>query len=145
MSQRDRSGLLVFIPGFRDVPALWRSVIDRLALPGSESAPVTLRGTGRAEPSRRGATLEASDDTFVSRELVRDAVAPRFRDVKTAYVPGAGHWPHMEQPAAVAGALTRQVGDIERFLKRRPRSTSQTTTCDTESGADTNSDTEVIR
>jgi hypothetical protein len=32
VSQRDRSGLLVFIPGFRDVPALWRSVIDRLAL-----------------------------------------------------------------------------------------------------------------
>jgi hypothetical protein len=90
VSQRDRSCLLVFIPGFLDVPALWRCVIDRLALPGWESAPVTLRGAGRAEPSRRGATLEASDDTFVSRELVRDAVAPRFRDVRTAYVPGGG-------------------------------------------------------
>lgn len=279
MSERDRSGLLVFISGFLDDPALWHGVIDRLGLPGWDAAPVTLRGTGCAEPSRRGATLEAyrdqvlalpdlfdptsacpvvvvghgmgvqvaelaagcrprscvglvlltpvplqgfplsalqaaafdtaarsrdpavaaaarnaqlvsdspdvldalvrsslatpaqtalealhawtsghplgsrpslvaaptllitTDDTFVSRELVRDAVVPRFRDVDTAYVPAAGHWPHVEQPAAVAATLTHYVGDIERSLRRRPRSTSQTTTCDTESGGDTNSDT----
>jgi hypothetical protein len=28
------SGRLVFIPGFLDNAALWRGVIDRLALPG---------------------------------------------------------------------------------------------------------------
>jgi pimeloyl-ACP methyl ester carboxylesterase len=264
VSERDGSGLLVFIPGFLDDAALWRGVIDRLALPGWESVPVPLRGTGRAEPSRRGATLEAyrdqvlgvldrldrksagpvvvvghsmgaqvaelvagcrprscvglvlltpvplqgfplsaleaaafdtaacstdpavaaaaakaqlvsdspevldalvrsslaappqtalealhawtsghplgsrsslvaaptlliaTDDTFVSRELVRDAVAPRFRHVETAYVPGAGHWPLVEQPAAVAAALTRFVGDIERSLKRRPAAVNVT-------------------
>ena len=246
-------GRLVFIPGFLDNAALWRGVIDRLALPGWASVPVNLRGTGRAEPSRRGATLEAyrdqvlkvldaveressgpvvvighsmgaqvaelvagcrphlavglalvtpiplrgfrlsaeqlaafdntartrdpaaaadgrkpllvsdspdvldalvrstlatppetvleahawtsghplgsqpsivtaptllitTDDTFASRELVRDAVASRFRHAQTAYVPGAGHWPHIEQPAAVANILTRFVGNIERAL-----------------------------
>ena len=54
MSERDVSGLLLFIRGFLDVAALWRGVIDRLALPGWESVPVTLRGTGRAKPNRRG-------------------------------------------------------------------------------------------
>jgi len=243
-------GRLVFIPGFLDNAALWRGVIDRLALPGWESVPVTLHGTGRAEPSRPGATLEAyrdqvldvldaldrksarpvvvvghsmgaqvaelvagcrphstvglalitpiplkgfplsaeqtaafdsaarsrdpagaaagrkpllvsdspdvldalvrstlatppetalealhawtsghplgsrpslvtaptllitTDDTFASRELVRDAVAARFPHPETAYVPSAGHWPHVEQPAAVAAILTRFVSGI---------------------------------
>ena len=43
-----------------------------------------------------------SDDGFSSV----DAVAPRFADVSTAHVTGAGHWPHVEQPAAVAEILT---------------------------------------
>lgn len=250
MSGRAVSGRLVFIPGFLDNAALWCGVIDRLALPGWQSVPVNLRGTGRAEPRRRGATLEAyrdqvlevldaldgtsarptvvvghsmgaqvaelvagcrphscvgltlltpiplkgfrlsaeqaaafdnaartrdpavaaagrkallvsaspdvldalvrstlatppqtalealhawtsghplgsrsaivtaptllitSDDTFASRELVRDAVASRFRHAQTAYVPGAGHWPHVEQLEAVAAILTRFVRGI---------------------------------
>lgn len=58
--------------------------------------------------------LITTDDTFASRELVRDAVANRFRHAETACVPGAGHWPHVEQPAAVAAILTRFVGGIER-------------------------------
>jgi pimeloyl-ACP methyl ester carboxylesterase len=53
--------------------------------------------------------LITTDDTFASRELVRDAVAARFPHPETAYVPGAGHWPHVEQPAAVADILTRFV------------------------------------
>jgi pimeloyl-ACP methyl ester carboxylesterase len=250
LTERAVSGRLVFIPGFLDRAALWRGVIDRLALPGWESVPVNLCGTGRAEPSGRGATLEAyrdqvldvldrldrtsarpvvvvghsmgaqvaelvagrrphscvglvlvtpiplkgfplsaeqaaafdkaartrdpavaaagrksrlvstspdvldalvrstlatppqtalealhawtsghplgtkpsivtaptllitSDDTFASRGLVRDAVATRFRHAETVYVPGAGHWPHVEQPAAVAGLLTRFISGI---------------------------------
>jgi pimeloyl-ACP methyl ester carboxylesterase len=241
------SGRLVFIPGFLDGAALWFGVIERLALPGWQSVPVNLRGTGRAGPGRRGAALEAyrdqvldvlaahdrasarptvvvghgmgaqvaelvaacrprscvglalvtpiplsgfrlsaeqaaafdnaarirgpavaaagrkallvsnspgvphalvrstlatppqtalealhawtsghplgtrssivtaptlvitSDDTFASREVARDAVTRRFRHTRTAYVPGAGHWPHVEQPDAVASILTRFV------------------------------------
>jgi pimeloyl-ACP methyl ester carboxylesterase len=56
------SGRLVFIAGFLDNAALWRGVIDGLALPGWESLPVNLRGTGGAEPNRAGATLEAYRD-----------------------------------------------------------------------------------
>jgi pimeloyl-ACP methyl ester carboxylesterase len=56
--------------------------------------------------------LITTDDTFASRELVHDAVATRFRHAETAYVPGAGHWPHVEQPAAVAAILTRFVSGI---------------------------------
>jgi pimeloyl-ACP methyl ester carboxylesterase len=246
------SGRLVFIPGFLDNAGLWRGVINRLGLPGWVSVRVNLRGTGRAEPGRRGATLEAyrdqvlalldlfdrtsacpvvvvghsmgaqvaelvagcrphscvglalvtpiplrgfplsaeqaaafdkaarsrdpavaaagreallvsesphvldalvrstlatppqtaleavrawtsghplgirpsivtaptllitTDDTFASRELVRDAVASRFRHAETAYVPNAGHWPHVEQPEAVAAILTRFVSAITR-------------------------------
>ena len=47
-----------------------------------------------------------SKDTFSSPELLRDVVAPRFADVRTAQVGHAGHWPHVEQPAAVADILT---------------------------------------
>lgn len=254
LSERVVSGRLVFIPGFLDNAALWQGVIDRLALPGWDSVPVNLRGTGHSESSGPCATLEAyrdqvldvldrldrnaarpvvvvghsmgaqvaelvagrrphscvglvlvtpiplqgfplsaeqaaafdtaartrdpavaaagrkallvstspdvldalvrstlatppqtalealhgwtsghplgtkpsivtaptllitTDDTFASRELVRDAVANRFRHAETAYVPGAGHWPHVEQPAAVAAILTRFVGGIERSV-----------------------------
>jgi pimeloyl-ACP methyl ester carboxylesterase len=56
--------------------------------------------------------LITTDDTFASRELVRDAIATRFRHAEIAYVPDAGHWPHVEQPAAVAAILTRFVLDI---------------------------------
>jgi pimeloyl-ACP methyl ester carboxylesterase len=58
--------------------------------PSTVSAPVLLVG---------------SEDTFSSTELIRDAVAPRFADVRTVHVAGAGHWPHVEQPAAVAQIL----------------------------------------
>jgi hypothetical protein len=40
VSEGDVSGLLLFIRGFLDVAALWRGVIDHLALPGWESVPV---------------------------------------------------------------------------------------------------------
>jgi pimeloyl-ACP methyl ester carboxylesterase len=43
-----------------------------------------------------------SEDGFTSTE----AVVHRFTDVRTSHVAGAGHWPHVEQPAAVAEILT---------------------------------------
>jgi pimeloyl-ACP methyl ester carboxylesterase len=70
--------------------------------------------------------LIATDDTFVSRELVRDAVAPRFRLVETAHVPGAAHRLHVEQPAGVAAARTRFGGDIERSVKHWPAAVNVT-------------------
>lgn len=62
-------------------------------LPSVVSAPVLLIGGG--------------EDTFSSPELIREAVAPRFADVRTTHVANAGHWPHVEQPPVVAQILTR--------------------------------------
>jgi pimeloyl-ACP methyl ester carboxylesterase len=74
--------------------------------PSTVSAPVLLIG---------------SADTFSSIELIRDVVAPRFADVRTAQVVGAGHWPHVEQPAAVAQIL-------DDFFTRLAQSASAATT-----------------
>ncbi|MEV6609010.1 alpha/beta hydrolase [Kutzneria sp. NPDC051319] len=52
--------------------------------------------------------LIGSEDTFTSV----DTVAPRFTDVRTARVAGAGHWPHVEQPAAMAGILTDFIEEL---------------------------------
>jgi pimeloyl-ACP methyl ester carboxylesterase len=46
-----------------------------------------------------------SEDWFTSV----DAITPRFADVSTDHVAGAGHWPHVEQPAAVAAILGNYV------------------------------------
>jgi len=70
--------------------------------PSSVSAPVLLIG---------------SADTFASTELIRDVVVPRFADVHTAHVAGAGHWPHVEHPAAVAQILRK-------FLTRLARTSA---------------------
>jgi pimeloyl-ACP methyl ester carboxylesterase len=58
--------------------------------PSTVSAPVLLMDT---------------EDTFSSVELIRDLVAARFADARTVHVAGAGHWPHVEQPAAVVQIL----------------------------------------
>lgn len=73
------------------------------------------------QPSRVNAPvlLIDSEDTFSSTELIRDAVASRFADSQTVHVSDAGHWPHVEQPAAVAQILTR-------FLTGLVRQTSTT-------------------
>jgi len=68
--------------------------------PSPVSAPVLLVG--------------GSEDTFSSAELIRDVVAPRFADVRTAQVPGAGRWPHVEQPAAVAQILDNFLTSLNR-------------------------------
>jgi esterase len=52
--------------------------------------------------------LITADDTFASRELVRDASPPDSLTPRPPTCP-AGHWPHVEQPAAVAAILTRFV------------------------------------
>jgi len=65
--------------------------------------------------------IGGSEDTFASAELIRDVVAPRFADVRTAQVPGASHWPHVEQPTAVAQIL-------DNFLTSLTRPASAATT-----------------
>jgi len=67
--------------------------------PSTVSAPVLLMDT---------------EDTFSSVELIRDLVAPRFADARTVHVAGAGHWPHVEQPAAVVQILDNFLTSVAR-------------------------------
>jgi esterase len=52
--------------------------------------------------------LVGTEDTFTNT----DAIAPRFADVRQAHVAGAGHWPHVEQPAAAARILTDFIKEL---------------------------------
>ncbi|MFH9826638.1 alpha/beta fold hydrolase [Streptomyces bobili] len=49
--------------------------------------------------------LTGADDPLVHAELVGAAVRPRFPGARTAVIGGAGHWPHLERPDAVAAYL----------------------------------------
>lgn len=44
-------------------------------------------------------------DGFVTAELIASAVTPRFAQATREVIAQAGHWPHAEQPEAVAGLL----------------------------------------
>src|SRR5262245_24365438 len=80
--------------------------------PSVVSAPVLLIG--------------GNEDTFSSPELLRDVVAPRFANVRTAQVDHAGHWPHVEQPAAVAHILTRFLTTLAPRISRPVPNTNHT-------------------
>ena len=49
--------------------------------------------------------LPGSGDWFINAEAIAAGVLPRFPHAETVTIDQAGHWPHVEQPAAVAGAL----------------------------------------
>jgi pimeloyl-ACP methyl ester carboxylesterase len=75
------------------------------------SAFVDAWNTGDADgtkPSRfTGPTLvlRGAEDSFVTPDLVASGVLPRFSNVRASSIAQAGHWPHAEQPALVAGLL----------------------------------------
>lgn len=75
-------------------------------------------GTGgeRAESAYPGPVLvvRGAADPLCTEDLVAAEVAPRFRDVRVAVVEGAGHWPHVEQPAALAPLLDEFLGRARR-------------------------------
>jgi hypothetical protein len=51
--------------------------------------------------------VRGTDDGFVSEDVVSRGVSPRFASVQTVAVDRAGHWPHVEQPSAVALQVDR--------------------------------------
>ncbi|EHP41016.1 alpha/beta hydrolase [Cupriavidus basilensis OR16] len=61
----------------------------------------------------------ATDDTFFSEELV-GATAARFPNGTTARVPGAGHWPQLEQPEALAQTLTNFIRTLPGQTANQP-------------------------
>jgi pimeloyl-ACP methyl ester carboxylesterase len=52
-------------------------------------------------------------DGFVTADMIASAVLPRFRQAASETIAQAGHWPHAEQPAAVAGLLDKFFASIE--------------------------------
>jgi pimeloyl-ACP methyl ester carboxylesterase len=69
------------------------------------------------EPSRYlGPVLiiRGDGDTFATAGLISDGVTPRFNAPEVASIERAGHWPHVEQPAAIASVVELFVANIER-------------------------------
>jgi hypothetical protein len=56
--------------------------------------------------------IRGAEDPVVTDDLLSAGVLPRFGQAETATVPGAGHWAHIEQPAAVAGLLDAFVARV---------------------------------
>jgi pimeloyl-ACP methyl ester carboxylesterase len=69
-----------------------------------------------AQPSRyRGPVLvvRGAADAFITADLVEAAVTGRFEDPAVAVVGDAGHWPHVEQPQALACILAEFLDSLE--------------------------------
>ncbi|HEX6704085.1 MAG TPA: alpha/beta hydrolase [Albitalea sp.] len=93
------------------------AALEFLGAIGDRAAPVAVAALADAwntghldgtQPSRyTGPVLvvRGEGDPFVSAEVVASAVAPRFTSPTIAVIGQAGHWPHVEQPRAVARTL----------------------------------------
>lgn len=66
------------------------------------------------EPSALSAPVlvVVTDDQFFSEELLRSAVVPRFSRVSVATIRDAGHFVHVEQPAALASSIQEFVTSL---------------------------------
>lgn len=49
--------------------------------------------------------LRGEGDPFVNADVIGAGIVPRFEHPKVTVLSRCGHWPHVEQPAEVAGAL----------------------------------------
>jgi pimeloyl-ACP methyl ester carboxylesterase len=56
--------------------------------------------------------LRGQQDPFVTGALLETGVVPRFSQVATAEVEGAGHWPHLERPDTVAALVDDLVARV---------------------------------
>ena len=56
--------------------------------------------------------VRGAQDGFVTPEVVAAGVAPRFNAPTLAVVEQAGHWPHVEQPQAVAQLLLQFIDSL---------------------------------
>jgi pimeloyl-ACP methyl ester carboxylesterase len=84
-------GALVRPEVVRALVDCWNSGLPGVAEKSSFSGPVMI--------------VRGSDDGLVTAELASATVSPRFGSVKTVAIDGAGHWPHLERPSAVAAHL----------------------------------------
>jgi pimeloyl-ACP methyl ester carboxylesterase len=56
--------------------------------------------------------IHGVDDPFVTRDLLRTAVLPRFGSVRVTSISNASHWPHLERPASTAKAIDAFLAEI---------------------------------
>jgi pimeloyl-ACP methyl ester carboxylesterase len=56
--------------------------------------------------------IGGADDPFVTCELLTTTIFPRFSRARSASISSAGHWPHLEQPVAVAKAIDSFLAQI---------------------------------
>lgn len=116
--------------------------LDRLTVVGDRVRPEVVRALvdcwniGHPDgeiPSRYTGpvlVIRGADDGLATAELVAQGVLGRFGDVATATVDGAGHWPHVEQPSAVAAlidtllAKTVPAGDTTGDVQSQPWTTA---------------------
>jgi hypothetical protein len=57
--------------------------------------------------------VRSEGDSFVTAEVVANAVAPRFDEPAVACIGNAGHWPHVEQPEAFAKTITEFLSHLD--------------------------------
>lgn len=105
-------------------PGLGEADLDRLAVIGGRILPDVVRAladcwnNGRPDgekPSRYPGpvlVIRGAEDPFVTDDLLSAGVLPRLPQIESATVQGAGHWAHIEQPAAVAGLLDAFVARV---------------------------------
>jgi pimeloyl-ACP methyl ester carboxylesterase len=98
LSDADLDRLLTI--GLQVRPDVVRALVDCWNT-GLPDAPERSRYAGPVLIARGG------DDGFITDELVATAVSPRFASAQTVVIERAGHWPHLEQPAALAAQLDR--------------------------------------
>jgi pimeloyl-ACP methyl ester carboxylesterase len=60
--------------------------------------------------------VRSEHDSFVTAEIVDNAVALRFDDPAIACIGNAGHWPHVEQPEAFAKTLGEFLSTVDRSV-----------------------------
>jgi pimeloyl-ACP methyl ester carboxylesterase len=107
-------------------PGLGRADLDRLVVIGGRIRPDVVRALADCwnnghpdgeKPSRYpgpALVIRGAEDPVVTEDVLSAGVLPRFSQVESATVQGAGHWAHIEQPAAVADLLDSFVARVHR-------------------------------
>ena len=105
-------------------PGLGQADLDRLVVIGGRIRPDVVRALADCwnnghpdgeKPSRYPGpvlVIRGAEDPVVTDDVLSAGVLPRFPQIESATVQGAGHWAHIEQPAAVAGLLDAFVARV---------------------------------
>ncbi len=71
------------------------------------------RGASHAQYAGPVLVVRGEADPFVTAGLIEASVAPRFDQAVVARIAEAGHWPHVEQPQALAGTIAEFLATVE--------------------------------